>query len=111
MMLGGITPITYDSRVTRNSGASGQGASVVAAPPVLWRASSTSVRAPDRARYAAATSPLCPPPTTIASYCVILPPSQAREAHAAMVPTSSAPAPHHLSDPPAGRQCLTECSV
>jgi choline dehydrogenase-like flavoprotein len=42
-------------------------ASVVAAPPVLGRASSTSVRAPERARYAAATRPLCPPPTMTAS--------------------------------------------
>ena len=50
MMLSGITPMTYDSRVTRNSGASGQGASVVAAPPVVSLASSTSVRAPERAR-------------------------------------------------------------
>ena len=40
---------------------------VVAAPPVLFLASSTRVRAPDRARYAAATSPLCTPPTMIAS--------------------------------------------
>ncbi|HUY51518.1 MAG TPA: hypothetical protein VMV92_38415 [Streptosporangiaceae bacterium] len=58
MIVGGSRLITYDSRVTRNCGASGQGASVVAAPPVLPRPSSTSVRAPDRARYAAATSPL-----------------------------------------------------
>jgi hypothetical protein len=34
--------------VTLISGASGQGASVVAAPPVLWRDSHTSVRAPAR---------------------------------------------------------------
>ncbi len=53
--------------MTLNSGASGHGASVVAAPPVLFLASSTRVRAPERARYAAATSPLCPPPTMIAS--------------------------------------------
>ena len=42
MIVGGIRLITYDSRVTLNSGASGQGASVVAAPPVLYRASSTT---------------------------------------------------------------------
>ena len=34
MIVGGSSDITYDSLVTRNSGASGQGASVVAAPPV-----------------------------------------------------------------------------
>src|ERR1700691_2059620 len=68
MIVGGIRLITYESRVTLNSGASGHGASVVAAPPVLCLPSSTTVRAPERARYAAATSPLCPPPTTIASY-------------------------------------------
>ena len=50
MMVGGSRLITYDSRVTLNSGASGHGASVVAAPPVLYRPSSTTVRAPDRAR-------------------------------------------------------------
>jgi len=38
--------------------ASGHGASVVAAPPVLCLASSTSVLAPARARYAEPTSPL-----------------------------------------------------
>ena len=42
--------ITYDSVVTRMSGASSQGAIVSAAPPVLWRASSTAVRAPCFAR-------------------------------------------------------------
>ena len=35
MMVGGSRLITYDRRVTLSSGASGQGASVVAAPPVL----------------------------------------------------------------------------
>src|SRR5260370_42694118 len=68
MMVGGIRLITYDSRVTRNSGASGHGASAVAAPPARGLASSTTVLAPERARYAAATSPLCPPPTTMAPY-------------------------------------------
>ncbi len=33
MIVGGSRLITYDSRVTLNSGASGHGASVVAAPP------------------------------------------------------------------------------
>ena len=50
MMLGGIRLITYDSRVTLISGASGQGASVAAAPPVLDRASRTTTLAPARAR-------------------------------------------------------------
>jgi hypothetical protein len=50
MIVGGSRLITYDSRVTLNSGASGQGASVVAAPPGWSLASSTSVRAPDWAR-------------------------------------------------------------
>ena len=53
--------------MTLNSGASGQGELVSAAPPVLWRASSTTTLFPYFARYAAATSPLWPPPITIAS--------------------------------------------
>ena len=68
MTVAGIRLITYDSRVTDRCGASGQGCSVVAAPPSVPRPSSTTVRAPERARYAAATRPLCPPPTTMASY-------------------------------------------
>ena len=64
MMVGGIRLITYESAVTLNSGP--HGVSVVAAPPVFGRASSTSGVMPARARKAAATSPLCPPPTTIA---------------------------------------------
>ena len=63
--------------MTLNSGASGHGASVVAAPPVLCLPSSTTVLAPDRARYAAATRPLCPPPTTIASYVAAMSPPSA----------------------------------
>jgi hypothetical protein len=50
MIDGGIRLITWESRVTLMSGASGQGASVAAAPPVLCRASSTIVLAPARAR-------------------------------------------------------------
>ena len=57
--------------MTLNSGASGHGRMVSAAPPVLSRASSTTVRAPFFARYAAATRPLWPPPTTIASYRLV----------------------------------------
>ena len=58
MIVGGMRLITYESVVTRMSGSSGQGESVAAAPPVLCRASSTTVLAPARARYAAATRPL-----------------------------------------------------
>ena len=43
--------------------------SVTAAPPRTWRRSRTSTLFPARARYAAFTSPLCPPPITITSYC------------------------------------------
>jgi len=60
VIVGGIRLITYDSRVTLISGACGHVASVVAAPPVVARASRTTVRAPARARYAAATRPLWP---------------------------------------------------
>src|SRR5215469_1424795 len=72
-MVGGIKLMTYESLVTLNSGASGHGDSVVAAPPVLCRLSSTTVLAPARARYAAATRPLCPPPMTMASYVAAMP--------------------------------------
>jgi hypothetical protein len=50
MIPGSMRLITYDSRVTLISGASGQGASVAAAPPVLDLAPRTTVRAPARAR-------------------------------------------------------------
>ena len=72
MTVAGIRLITYDSRVTDRCGASGHGCSVVAAPPSVLRPSSTTVRAPERARYAAATRPLWPPPTTIASYELVI---------------------------------------
>src|SRR5258707_15248938 len=77
MLVGGTRLIREGSGVTLTWGASGQGASVVGAPPVLCLASSTTVLAPDRARYAAATSPLCPPPTTIASYVAAMSPPSA----------------------------------
>src|SRR6478752_4167394 len=38
-------------------------------PPTNWFFSSTRTRRPSRARTAAAVSPLCPAPMTIASYC------------------------------------------
>src|ERR1700752_2711669 len=50
------------------SGGSGNGWLVSRAPPTLSRASSTTTRAPDFAKYAAETRPLWPPPTTITSY-------------------------------------------
>ncbi len=49
-IVSGIRLITYESVVTRNSGRSGHGRSVAAAPPVLCRASQTTTRAPARAR-------------------------------------------------------------
>src|SRR5438270_5938466 len=64
----GMRLMTYEYVVTLNSGASGQGWSVAAAPPVLCLASSTSGFAPALARYAPATRPLWPPPLTMASY-------------------------------------------
>ena len=48
MIVGGIRLITYDSAVILKSGP--HGVSVVAAPPVVERASSTTVRRPARAR-------------------------------------------------------------
>ncbi len=48
----------------------GRSSSVIAAPPTRCRCSSTSVRRPDLARYAALVRPLWPPPTTMASYDV-----------------------------------------
>src|SRR5215469_12138293 len=108
-MVGGIRLMTYESRVTRNCGASGQGASVVAAPPVLPRASSTRVRAPDLARYAAATSPLCPAPTTMASYWLTLPPSRAlrwlREAGPRHRDTATAPGAPYAAFGPVPAAC------
>ena len=67
MIVGGIRDMTYEYVVTLMSGWSGNGALVSAAPPVLPRASSTTVRAPERAKYAPLVSPLCPPPMMIAS--------------------------------------------
>jgi hypothetical protein len=55
---------TYDATLKRKPGNT---SSVTAAPPRTWRRSSTTTLSPARARYAAATSPLCPPPTITAS--------------------------------------------
>ena len=49
-MYSGIRLIVYDSVVTLNSGASGHGWLVSAAPPVLCRFSSTTTRLPYFAR-------------------------------------------------------------
>src|SRR6267378_1327911 len=46
----------------------GKNSSVMHAPPTKFRLSSTRVFIPAFERYEAATSPLCPPPITIASY-------------------------------------------
>ena len=40
--------------------------------PRTWRRSSTSTFLPARARYAAFTSPLCPPPITTTSYLLVM---------------------------------------
>ena len=50
MIVGGISDITYEYVVTLISGWFGNGALVSAAPPTLWRASRTRVRAPERAK-------------------------------------------------------------
>ena len=47
---------------------SGNGSSIVHAPPTRSRVSSTSTRFPARARYAAHARPLCPAPTTTTSH-------------------------------------------
>ena len=49
-MYGGIRLMVYDSVVTLNSGASGHGCDVSAAPPVLCRASRTTTFLPYLAR-------------------------------------------------------------
>src|SRR5688572_1702342 len=55
---------TYENTEKRKPGKT---SSLRAAPPMISSFSSTSTRLPARARYAAHTRPLCPPPTTIAS--------------------------------------------
>src|SRR6266446_10645995 len=50
----------------------GKTSSVTAAPPSTCRRSSTSTRLPARARYAALTTPLWPPPMTMTSYFVFI---------------------------------------
>ena len=48
----------------------GANSSVTQAPPTISRRSSTTARRPARVSEKAATSPLWPPPTTIASWVV-----------------------------------------
>src|ERR1043166_6749025 len=50
----------------------GNTSSVTAAPPSTYRRSSTSTRLPARARYAAFTRPLWPPPITMTSYLLLI---------------------------------------
>src|SRR5215475_9255665 len=89
---------TYDSALTVYSGPNG--CSEIAAPPTTGRRSSTTTRWPARARYAAATSPLCPPPTITASYLLVPltqvpPPTPRCHAHAA-----AARSPESITDDP-----------
>src|SRR5688500_7565110 len=55
---------TYENTEKRKPGNT---SSVIAAPPTCSRRSSTSTLRPARARYAAQTRPLCPPPMMMAS--------------------------------------------
>src|SRR5437762_7001283 len=50
----------------------GKTSSVTAAPPSTCLRSSTRTFLPARARYAAFTRPLCPPPITTASYLELM---------------------------------------
>src|SRR5918996_2727561 len=65
MISGRSRETTYEASENRNRGNT---PSVTAAPPRTCRRSKTRTCRPARARYAAATSPLCPPPTMTASY-------------------------------------------
>src|SRR5919106_4379550 len=65
MISGRSRETTYEASENRNPGNT---SSVTAAPPRTCRRSKTRTCRPARARYAAATSPLCPPPTMTASY-------------------------------------------
>src|SRR6266849_7208833 len=56
---------TYEQTENLNPGNT---SSVTHAPPSTCRRSSTSTRLPARARYAALTRPLWPPPMTMTSY-------------------------------------------
>src|SRR3989304_8484336 len=64
MISGRRRPAEYARREKRPPG---KPAAVQLAPPTTGRRSRTRVERPAFARYPAATSPLCPPPTTIAS--------------------------------------------
>ena len=62
MISGRSSETTYEQTENLNPGKT---SSVTAAPPRTWRRSRTSTLRPARARYAAAVSPLCPPPITM----------------------------------------------
>ncbi len=64
MMSGRSRLSAYENVVNQKPGRS---SSVMAAPPTRWRRSMISVLSPDFARYAPLTSPLWPPPMTMAS--------------------------------------------
>src|SRR5438105_11824398 len=107
MIVLGMRLMTYEYVVTLNSGASGQGWTVAAAPPVLCRASSTSGFAPARARYAPATRPLWPPPMTMASYAFCTCNLPLRPGGAATVPNTVFPVTKH----PQGRGWPAEFDI
>src|SRR6185369_14708882 len=65
MISGRRRDTTYEATENLNPGKT---SSVTAAPPRTCLRSQTTTFFPARARYAAWTSPLCPPPITIASY-------------------------------------------
>ena len=65
MISGRSSETTYDATLNLKPG---YASSVTAAPPTTSFFSRTTTRLPAFARYAAAVSPLCPPPTMTASY-------------------------------------------
>ena len=64
MISGRSSETTYDATLNRKPGTI---SSVTAAPPSTSRRSRTTTRMPARARYAAVTRPLWPPPMMMAS--------------------------------------------
>ena len=65
-MAGGSSDTRYEYLLTR-APIPGNTSAETVAPPTDELASRTSTENPDRARYAAVTNPLCPPPTTMQS--------------------------------------------
>src|SRR6185369_14032236 len=68
MISGLSSETTYEQTENLNPGKT---SSVTAAPPSTCRRSRTSTFLPARARYAALTRPLCPPPITTTSYFLV----------------------------------------